>query len=235
MSQTLNFLVVEDHPDIAVNIASYLERKGHHADCAADAMTGLQLALTRELDAIILDVMLPGMDGLTFCRKLREESKRDTPVIMLTARDAVQDRVEGLRAGADDYLVKPFSLEELEARLTAIFRRFRPQSRQATFRVDDLEIDLSTHTAQRAGNLLTLNPASFKILTELMKASPNVVTKEHLETVLWGNAPPVSDALRSQIYLLRQVIDRPFQKPLLRTIHGVGYRLVPDEAAVGSA
>lgn len=215
--------------DIAANIADFLEARGHQADFAYDGVTGMHLALTRELDVIVLDIMLPGMDGYTFCRKLREEAKRDTPVLMLTARDTVVDRLQGFRVGTDDYVTKPFSLEELEARLLALFRRFRP-NRGAVLRVGDLELDLGTRTVQRAGRAIDLNPMPFRILTELMQASPNAVTRERLEMVLWGDAPPASDALRSQIYLLRQAIDRPFQRPLLVTLHGVGYRLaVSDE------
>ncbi|XYI02234.1 response regulator transcription factor [Sorangium sp. So ce1128] len=231
MKQPLRVLVVEDHRDIAANIADFLEARGHLADFAYDGVSGMHLALTRELDAIVLDIMLPGMDGYTFCRKLREDAKRDTPVLMLTARDAVGDRLQGFRAGTDDYLIKPFSLEELEARLLALFRRCRP-SRGALLRVGDLELDLGTRAVRRAGRAIDLNPTSFRILTELMQASPNAVTRERLEVALWGDAPPASDALRSQIYLLRQAIDRPFApfaRPLLVTLHGVGYRLVAGD------
>jgi DNA-binding response OmpR family regulator len=184
----------------------------------------MHLALTRDCDVIVLDVMLPGMDGYTFCRKLRAEAKRDTPVLMLTARDAVADKLEGFRAGTDDYLTKPFSLEELEARLVSLFRRSRP-NRGAILCVGDLALDLGTRRVERAGRAIELSPTSFRILTELLQASPNIVTRERLEAVLWGDAPPASDALRSQIYILRQAIDRPFQRPLLATVHGVGYRV----------
>jgi DNA-binding response OmpR family regulator len=229
MKQSLRVLVVEDHQDIAANIADFLEARGHQADFAYNGVNGMHLALTREFDVIVLDVMLPGMDGYTFCRKLREEAKRDTPILMLTARDSLADKLAGFRAGTDDYLTKPFSLEEFEARLLSLFRRSRP-NRGPLLGVGDLELDLGTRRVRRAGQVIDLNPASFRILTELMQASPNLVTKERLEAVLWGDAPPTSDALRSQIYLLRQAIDRPFQRPLLATIHGVGYRLsVSDE------
>jgi DNA-binding response OmpR family regulator len=229
MTPTLRILVVEDHKDIAANIADFLEARGHQADFAYDGVSGMHLALTRECDVIVLDVMLPGMDGYTFCRKLRGEAKRDTPILMLTARDAVADKLEGFRAGTDDYLTKPFSLEELEARLMSLFRRSRP-NRGAILRVGELALDLGTRRIERAGRAIELCPTSFRILTELMQASPNLVTRERLEAMLWGDAPPASDALRSQIYILRQAIDRPFQRALLVTVHGVGYRLsVNDE------
>ena len=229
MKPPVRVLVVEDHQDISANIADFLEARGHQADFAYDGVSGMHLALTREFDVIVLDVMLPGMDGYTFCRKLREEARRDTPVLMLTARDMVSDKLEGFRAGTDDYLTKPCSLEELEARILSLFRRSQP-NRGAALRVGDLELDLGTRSVRRGGRPIDLNPASFTILTELMRASPNLVTKERLEAVLWGDAPPASDALRSQIYLLRQAIDRNFSRPLLATIHGVGYRLVVSDA-----
>lgn len=230
MKQPLRILVIEDHQDIAANIADFLEARGHLADFAYHGVSGMHLALTREHDVIVLDVMLPGMDGYTLCRKLREEARRDTPVLMLTARDAVADKLEGFRVGTDDYLTKPFSLEELEARLLSLFRRSRPSSR-SVLRVGDLELDLGTHAARREGRSIELSPTLFRLLAELMQASPNLVTRERLEALLWGDAPPASDALRSQIYLLRQAIDRPFQRLMLVTVHGVGYRLLPGDAA----
>jgi DNA-binding response OmpR family regulator len=230
MKQPLRVLVVEDHQDIAANIADFLEARGHLADFAYDGVSGMHLALTRELDVIVLDLMLPGMDGVTLCRKLREEAKRDTPVLMLTARDTLLDKLEGFRAGTDDYLTKPFSLEELEARLLSLFRRSRPIA-TSLLRVGELELDLGTHRVRRDGRSIDLSPTLFRLVTELMRVSPNLVTRPRLEALLWGDAPPASDALRSQIYLLRQAIDRPFQRPMLVTIHGVGYRLVASDAA----
>lgn len=223
---SLAILIVEDHHDIAANIADYLDARGYRTDFAYDGVVGLHLAVTRHFDVIVLDVMLPGMDGFVFCRRLRTEAKRETPVIMLTARDTVADKIEGFRAGTDDYLTKPFALEELEVRIRALHRRTQP--RDARLCVGDLDLDLGTRHVRRAGQRLELTPVSFRILAELMRASPNVVTKEALESIVWGESPPASDALRSQIYLLRQVIDRPFASSLLATVHGVGYRLAGD-------
>jgi DNA-binding response OmpR family regulator len=229
VADSLRILVVEDHRDIAGNIADYFEQRGHRVDFAHDGLGGMHLALTHEFDVIVLDVMLPGMDGLSFCRKLRDEARRETPILMLTARDTVADRIDGFRAGTDDYLTKPFSLEELHLRLLALHRRASP-NRGARLAVADLVVDLGTREVRRAGKALELTPASYKILLELMRASPKVVSRERLETALWGEWQPGSDALRSQIYLLRQTIDRPFATALLVTVHGVGYRLVaPDD------
>lgn len=223
----MKVLVVEDHPDIAANVGDYLSARGHIADYAIDGITGLRLALTGNHDVIVLDIMLPRMNGLDVCRKMRE-AEVTTPVLMLTARDTVPDTLEGFRAGTDDYMTKPFSLQELEVRLQALVRRARPRTAAQVLRVGDLELNLGTLVARRADRELELNPASLKILREFMQNSPNVVSKERLELILWGDEPSGSDALRAQIYALRRVIDKPFDRPLLHTVHGIGYRLYQD-------
>ncbi|MGD8881164.1 MAG: response regulator transcription factor [Desulfobacterales bacterium] len=225
----LRILIVEDNADIAENIGDYLEQQGHVLDFAMDGIGGLHLALTHDFDVIVLDIMLPGMDGLTFCRKLRKEADCKTPVLMLTARDTLSDKLEGFDAGADDYLIKPFALEELAARIGVLARR-GDQISSSRMRVADLEVDIGKMQAQRAGRKIELNRACFKILIMLMRVHPNVVTRRELEHALWGDTPPGSDALRSHIYVLRSAIDKPFKHSLLETVHGVGYRLVvPDE------
>lgn len=221
----LRILIVEDNIDIAENISDYFELQGHVTDYAMDGIGGLHLALTQEYDAIILDIMLPGMDGLTFCRKLRKEGEKVTPVLMLTARDTLDDKLEGFDAGADDYLVKPFELEELSARIQALVRR-SDHARKKLLRIGDLEMDLGKMQVQRTGRLIELNRACLKILTMLMQASPNVVSRQEIEHVLWSDTPPGSDALRSHIYTLRQAVDKPFKHHLIQTVHGLGYKLV---------
>jgi len=225
----LRILVVEDNPDIAGNIGDYLEAQGYILDFAMDGIGGLHLALTQEYEAIVLDVMLPGMDGLSFCRELREKGERQTPVLMLTARDTLEDKLKGFDAGADDYLVKPFAMQELHARLEALSRRFA-SVKKARLVIADLELDTGRMEARRAGKTIDLNRTGLKILTILIESYPNVVSRKELEHALWGDMPPGSDALRSHIYALRTAIDKPFKIPLLETVHGVGYRLVdPDE------
>ena len=223
--RTLRILIVEDNIDIAENIADYFELQDHVTDFAMDGIGGLHLALTQEYDAIILDIMLPGMDGLTFCRKLREECEKATPVLLLTARDTLGDKLEGFDAGADDYLVKPFELEELNARVQALVRR-SDQAGKKPLRVGDLELDIGKRIVQRAGRPIELNRACLKILVMLMRASPNVVPRQEIEYALWSDMPPGSDALRSHIYTLRQAIDKPYERHLIHTVHGVGYKLV---------
>jgi len=222
-------LVVEDNFDIAENVGDYFEARGAILDFAQDGIGGLHLAITNTYDAIILDVMLPRMDGLTFCRKLRNEAGLTTPVLMLTARDTLADKLEGFDSGADDYLVKPFALQELAARIHALTKRRLPAS-PATLTVADLELDTGRMEAHRGGRPIKLNRVCLQILTLLMQAHPNVIPRDELQNALWGDALPGSDALRSHIYALRRAIDKPFGYPLLQTVHGVGYRLaVPDE------
>ncbi|MEJ2577069.1 MAG: response regulator transcription factor, partial [Gammaproteobacteria bacterium] len=149
-------LLIEDHRDIAEMVGSYLEEKGYTVDFAADGVTGLHLAVVNDYDAILLDLMLPGLDGLAVCRKLRQEARRDTPLLMLTARDTRRDVVAGLDAGADDYLVKPFDIRELEARVRALVRRGRGRVAAEVLQVGDLTLDTASLLVQRAGQ--TLNP-----------------------------------------------------------------------------
>lgn len=219
-------LLIEDNRDIAEMVTSYLEDRGYQLDYAADGVTGLHLAIVNQYDVILLDLMLPGLDGLSVCRKLREEARIDTPLLMLTARDTQRDKISGLDAGADDYLVKPFDIGELEARLRALVRRRGGTVAIDRLQVADLTLDTGTLEVERHGQRLTLAPIALKMLTTLMRASPRVVSRSELERAVWGDLPPDSDTLRSHLYTLRKTIDKPFDKPLLHTIHGAGYRLV---------
>ena len=168
--------------------------------------------------------MLPGIDGYQVCKRLREDGQSEVPILMLTARDALDDRLHGLNVGADDYLIKPFALSELVARIEAILRRSQG-SRKRQLKVADLIYDLDTLHVSRAGRPLKLSPIGLKLLAVLMQKSPAVVRREVLEEALWGDDCPDSDSLRSHIHQLRQVLDKPFNTELLHTQHGVGYRL----------
>ena len=229
LKATTSVLIVEDHKDIAEMVTSYLEGRGFSVDYAADGVTGLHLAVTNQYDAIVLDLMLPGMDGISVCRKLREDAKKDTPVIMLTARDTLDDKVTGLDSGADDYLVKPFAIKELEARLNAQVRRSKGEVANEVLRVADLSVDTATLKVERGNQTLTLTPIGYKILVALMRASPAVVSRQELERKVWGDILPDSDTLRSHLYTLRKTIDKPFDSALLNTIQGRGYQLVAPE------
>ena len=225
----MRILVIEDNSDIAANLGDYLEERGHAVDFAADGVTGLRLATDKEFDAIVLDLNLPGMDGLEVCRKLRQDARKQTPVLMLTARDALENKLDGFEAGADDYLVKPFALQEVDARLAVLMRRGKgPQSR--ILNVADLEYNLDTLEVRRGAKLLQLNPTALKILQSLMEASPSVVTRLELETRVWGEELPDSDSLRVHIHGLRAAVDKPFPKALIQTRHGIGYRIADPDA-----
>ena len=190
-------------------------------------------ALEKELPSLVLlDIMLPEEDGLSILKKIRiRPDVRKLPVIMLTARDQLDDRLQGFKSGADDYLLNPFALSELAARIEAVLRRAQGGGRRA-LQVGDLNYDLDTLEVTREGRLLKLNPVGLKLLAVLMQKSPHVLRREVLEEALWGDDCPDSDSLRSHVHQLRQVIDKPFAKPLLQTVHGVGYRLAEGRDGV---
>ncbi|HRQ66836.1 MAG TPA: response regulator transcription factor [Xanthomonadaceae bacterium] len=228
-------LLIEDNRNIAEMVGEFLERRGYGIDYAADGVTGLHLAVSNSYDAIILDLMLPGMDGLDLCRKLRNEGKRSTPVLMLTARDTLDDKVKGLDAGADDYLVKPFAIQELEARVRALIRRDRRQVSSEVLKVGDLVLDTATLRVSRGGKDLQLSPIGLKLLHILMRESPRVVSRRDIEREVWGDTLPDSDTLRSHLYNLRKVIDKPFDRPLLHTIHSAGYRVADLDSEIAGS
>lgn len=224
----MRLLVIEDNRNLVANLFDYFEARGHVLDAAPDGITGLHLASTQAYDAVVLDWMLPRMDGPEVIRRLREDHGRDTPVIMLTARDELPDKIAGFRAGADDYLTKPFALPELEVRLEALAARAGGgRVRRRVLEVADLRLDLGTLEATRAGRRLHLYPASRRLLEVLMQASPSAVTRERLEHALWRDEPPDGDMLRSHVYELRRSVDGPFEDKLIHTIPRVGYRLAP--------
>ena len=221
----MRLLVIEDNRSLLANLFEYFEARGHVLDAAPDGITGLHLAVTQRFDALIVDWMLPRMEGPEVLRLLRQQHHSDVPVIMLTARDELPDKIAGFRAGADDYLTKPFALPELEVRLEALLLRAHGRQQEKVLRVEDLHLDLATLEARRQGRALHLYPACRKLLEVLMRASPAAVTREQLEHALWGEDPPDGDLLRSHIYELRRAVDGPFERKLVQTLPRVGYRL----------
>lgn len=220
----MHVLLIEDNLDLSANVGEFLESRGNTVDYAHDGMQGLQLAAGEGYDAIILDLSLPGLDGLSLCRRLRETARRDIPIVMLTARDTEADKLMGFEAGADDYLTKPFSLLELQARLKAMIRR--ASGSRGVLQVADLIFDLRTLLIRRGERSLTLAPTGMRILEQLMRASPGVVTREQIERTVWGDDPPGSDAaLRGHILIIRNAVDSESEPKLLHTVHGIGYRL----------
>ncbi|HEC16722.1 MAG TPA: response regulator transcription factor [Sedimenticola sp.] len=228
----MHILVIEDNPDLVANLYDFFEARGHVVDAAYNGTSGLDFAGRNAYDAIVLDLMLPNVDGLDVCRSLREGGN-SVPVLMLTARDTLEDKLEGFSCGADDYLVKPFALQELEARLLSLVRRARGEQGRRRLSVGDLVFDPDTLRVERAGRAISLPPIPLKILSILLQQSPRVVPRHEIERRIWGDDCPDSDALRAHMHVLRMSIDKPFDAPLLRTVHGIGYQLVEPGAPSG--
>jgi two-component system OmpR family response regulator len=222
----MRILLVEDDAQTAGFISKGLREDGHAVDNADNGRDGLFLATTETYDAVILDRMLPALDGLTVLQTLRGAGN-STPVLLLTALGDVDHRVEGLRAGADDYLVKPFAYAELSARLDSIARRGQAGGGQPTkLRVSDLELDLLTREAHRGGKRIELLPREFRLLEYLMRQAERVVTRTMLLEAVWDyHFDPQTNVIDVHISRLRQKIDAGFPKPLLHTVRGAGYRL----------
>ncbi|WP_242109429.1 response regulator transcription factor [Luteimonas aquatica] len=223
----MRILLVEDDPQTAGFIGKGLREDGHNLDHADNGKDGLFYATTESYDAIVLDRMLPQLDGLTVLRTLRGAGNR-TPVLLLTALGDVDHRVEGLRAGADDYLVKPFAYAELSARLDGLTRRAARDagSEPTRLRVGDLELDLLKRSAARAGKAIELQPREFRLLEYLMRQAGRVVTRTMLLEAVWDyHFDPQTNVIDVHISRLRQKIDQGFATPLLHTVRGAGYRL----------
>jgi DNA-binding response OmpR family regulator len=223
----LHILVVEDHAPLREQIVSLLVREGHRVDEAADGRLALAMALDQPPDVLVLDLGLPGLDGVKLCERLRAQAAAHIPVLMLTARDALHDKLSGFAAGADDYLVKPFASEELLARVNALAQR-KSAGQNYMLRIGSLAIDWRAQEATRNGIRLALPPTSFSILLMLAESFPRALTRSDIVRRLWNDESPESDPLRTHLYQLRQALDKPFAKPMLKTVHGVGFRLESD-------
>ncbi|HEX3828774.1 MAG TPA: response regulator transcription factor [Sporichthyaceae bacterium] len=220
-------LVVEDSAAMASVIQRGLQEEGFAVDVAADGTEGLWMALEWDYDVVVLDAMLPGLDGFEVCRRMRA-GRRWTPVLMLTARTSVDDRVSGLNAGADDYLVKPFALRELVARLQALLRR-GATSRPTVLECGDLTLDPVSRVVSRAGTELDLTAKEFAILELFMRHPGEVLTRTRILEHVWDMAfDPSSNIVDQYIGYLRRKIDKPFGRDTLKTLRGAGYRLDPD-------
>ena len=217
-------LVVEDEARLSQLLARGLEREGYQVDVALDGLTGMKLALEHPYDAIVLDAMLPGMDGFEMCRRLRDE-ERWTPILMLTARDSVTDRIRGLDAGADDYLIKPFAFGELTARLRALVRRGAAEH-AAAVEVGDLTLDMERMVATRAGVAIDLTAKEMALLGLLMRHAGEVLSRTRILDEIWDFASyPNSNVVDQYVGYLRRKVDRPFGRSDIETVRGLGYRL----------
>ena len=222
----MKILLVEDNNNLALNITEYLESKDYLIDYSANGSTALNLAVRQKFDVIVLDIMLPGLDGFTFCEQLRNSVNGETPVIMLTAKDTEQDKLKGFSVGTDDYLIKPFSLPELEARLLALTRRGRRHLNKLKHLVfNDLDYDPATMKLKRGDLNLYLKPIPLKILVLLMQNPNRVVARQEIEDEVWHDDLPDSEVLRSHIYAIRSEINKSGAANILHTIRGTGYLL----------
>lgn len=226
----MRLLLVEDEERLAASIARGLEAEGFSVDVTHDGTDGLWRAREGSYAAIILDVMLPGLNGYQICRTLRDEQEW-TPILMLTAKDGEYDEAEGLDTGADDWLTKPFSFVVLVARLRALLRR-GDGSRPAGLAVGDLHVDLAGHTCRRGADEIELTPREFDLLVALLRRGDRVASKQHLLDEVWG-MDFAGDPNVVEVYVgyLRRKIDRPYSRQSLQTVRGAGYRLVDDHAS----
>lgn len=222
----MHILVVEDEQRLAYLLRRVLVEERHTVDLSHDGNTGLDLALSDTYDAVILDVMLPGIDGIEICRQMRAEHIM-SPVLMLTARGAVEDRVTGLNVGADDYLTKPFAMEELLARVNALLRR-RDRKFEETHQltVGDLTLDLLRHEAKRGGRIIELTAKEFALLEYLMRHAGLVLTRTQIIDAVWRyDLEALSNVVDIYIHYLRDKIDQNSSRPLIKTVRGVGYKI----------
>lgn len=229
----MRVLVCDDDVAILQSVGDFLELHDVEVDYCARGREAVDLVERNPFDVIVLDVMMPGLSGIDACRELRARGVF-TPVLFLTARDSLDDVLAGFDSGGDDYLVKPFAYPELLARITALSMRLSRQG-STSVTIADLVLDLQRAEATRNGELLSLNKTQFKLLKRLALRSPGVVTRAELETEIWGEDLPGTDALRSHIFQLRSIVDKPFGATLIRTVHGVGYCLRPQDEADNGA
>jgi DNA-binding response OmpR family regulator len=235
MSAPLRVLVIEDNADLCACIVATFEAHGHRAEGAPNGRLGLERAGLTLPDVVVLDLTLPGPDGLRVCELLRARHADRIPVLMLTARDTLTDKLRGFAVGADDYLVKPFAGEELVARCQALARRHAPATADVSHiqHIGSLSVDRARRVATRHGVTLAIANIPWRILVALADAWPRTVTRSELLDTVWPEGPPLSDALRSHLHVLRSALDHNrdhgFDQPMLITVHGVGFRL--DERA----
>jgi two-component system OmpR family response regulator len=228
--QAMRILIIEDDDETASYLAKGLKESGFAVDRAATGPDGYHLATTETYDAMIVDRMLPGMDGLTIVQTLRAKGNT-TPVLILSALGQVDDRVRGLQAGGDDYLTKPYAFSELLARVQALLRRQKTGAPETVLKVGDLELDLLSRTAKRAGKPIDLLPREFRLLEFLMRHAGQVVTRTMLLERVWDyHFDPQTNVIDVHVSRLRQKIDRGFHPAMLHTVRGAGYRLSPEPA-----
>lgn len=225
-------LIIEDDRDLARNLVDYLELRGYVTDYAPDGYSALNLLGQESYDLILVDLNLPGIDGISICKRFRSEMYGKSPIVVLTAQDDVDIKISALDLGADDYVVKPVSLRELDARIRALIRRAGPESESSVLSVGDLRFDLGTMRIERAGQLITLSPVPTRILALLMRHAPNVVLQKDIFREIWGEEAGDKHALLVHMHALRNAVDKPFERQLIHTVRGFGYRMAQDNASL---
>ncbi len=227
INQKIDVLLIEDNRALSETVIAYLDLEGIDCDYAGTGSQGLKLALAHRYEVILLDINLPRMNGLEVCEALRAQGV-DVSVLMLTARDTIEDKLAGFNAGTDDYLVKPFELSELVARIKVLAKRRSGLSKG--LKVGPLTIDVSLRLASRGGQTINLTPTCWKILELLMRESPNVVSRERIEAHVWGDDfLPDTNSLKVHLYKLRQKVDKPFASNLIHTVPNHGFALRADD------
>lgn len=225
----MRILIVEDNVAIAANLYDYLEARGHSIEAAGDGQMAFQLASKFPFDAILLDISLPKMDGITLCRKLRDDIGADTPILMLTARDTLEDKLKGFQSGADDYLVKPFELEEVDARLHALHKRRAGKVVNSAIQAGNLVFDPKKMAATFAGTEIALPPKCVRLLGMLISHPGRLFSRQELEIEIWGEEQDTSERLRHHLHLLRRLLAEAGGRDPIKTVHGLGYRLAVGE------
>lgn len=225
-------LIVEDDRDLAGNLIDFLEIQGYAIDYAADGHAALGLLATNEYDLLILDISLPGLDGMAICNRVRQQMRSHVPIVMLTARDEINTKISAFDIGADDYVVKPASLREIEARVRALIRRAGRDIDNDLLSVGDLQINTGTMRIERAGQLITLPPVPIRILMLLMRRSPNLVHRLAIHREIWGEDAGDNHALIVHMHTLRNAVDKPFDQQLIHTVRGFGYRIACEQPSL---
>ncbi|MGB2078989.1 MAG: response regulator transcription factor [Vibrio sp.] len=220
----MKVLIVDDNYNVSETIADYLELEGIDVDFAYHGEAALEILADQHFDVIIMDIMMPKIDGITAVKKLREEAFCNTPILFLTAKDHIEDKIAAFKAGGDDYLLKPFAMEELHLRLLALHSR-GPRQDIGELSYADIVMNTQSEQVTRGEHIIKLSNIQFKILSVLLKNAPNIVSREEVTYAVWGDEAPSSDALRSHIYGLRNALDKNFETSRLETIHGQGYRI----------
>ncbi|KJG40549.1 chemotaxis protein CheY [Photobacterium angustum] len=220
----MKILIADDNDQIVETISDYLELEGNIVDCAYQGESALKLIKDNYYDVIIMDIMMPKLDGISTVAKIRNELFCGAPILFLTAKDTLDDKIAAFKAGGDDYLLKPFAMEELSLRIKALANRGQRKD-IGLLSYADIQINNQTDEVRREDHIIKLNRTQLKILKLLVQHAPNVVTRQQIIETIWGEESPCSDALRSHIYGLRNAIDKGFSESRLETVHGQGYRI----------